>query len=62
MTQLASSYDPKSFESSLYQAWEQAGLFKPSGKGEPYTILLPPPTVTGTLRPPLGPSRPSDGT
>ncbi len=49
MTQLASSYDPKSFETALYESWEKAGLFKPSGKGEPYTILLPPPNVTGTL-------------
>ncbi|WIA60686.1 valine--tRNA ligase [Stenotrophomonas sp. BIO128-Bstrain] len=49
MTQLASSYDPKTFETALYDAWENAGHFKPSGKGEPYTILLPPPNVTGTL-------------
>ncbi len=49
MTQLASSYDPKSFETALYDAWEKAGHFKPSGQGEPYTILLPPPNVTGTL-------------
>jgi len=49
MNQLASSYDPKSFETALYESWEKAGLFKPSGKGEPYTILLPPPNVTGTL-------------
>ena len=49
MTQLASSYDPKTFEAALYDAWEKAGHFKPSGKGEPYTILLPPPNVTGTL-------------
>ncbi|MEO8364769.1 MAG: valine--tRNA ligase [Pseudoxanthomonas sp.] len=46
---LASSYDPKSFEARLYAEWESAGYFKPSGKGEPYTILLPPPNVTGTL-------------
>ncbi len=49
MTELASSYDPKSFESRLYAEWEAAGDFKPSGNGEPYTILLPPPNVTGTL-------------
>ncbi|WP_454257051.1 valine--tRNA ligase [Pseudoxanthomonas mexicana] len=49
MTDLASSYDPKSFESRLYAQWEAAGYFKPSGKGEPYTVLLPPPNVTGTL-------------
>ena len=46
---LASSYDPKSFESRLYAEWEAAGDFKPSGTGTPYTILLPPPNVTGTL-------------
>ncbi|MEC5195767.1 valyl-tRNA synthetase [Xanthomonas campestris] len=49
MTQLASSYDPSSFESRLYAQWESAGHFKPSGSGEPYTVLLPPPNVTGTL-------------
>lgn len=49
MTDLASSYDPKSFETRLYEAWESAGYFKPRGKGEPYSILLPPPNVTGTL-------------
>ena len=48
-TELASSYDPKSFETRLYAEWESAGYFKPSGKGKPYTILLPPPNVTGTL-------------
>ncbi|WP_454832115.1 valine--tRNA ligase [Pseudoxanthomonas wuyuanensis] len=46
---LASSYDPKSFESRLYAQWESAGHFKPRGEGEPYSILLPPPNVTGTL-------------
>ncbi|KRA53543.1 valine--tRNA ligase [Pseudoxanthomonas sp. Root65] len=46
---LASSYDPKSFESRLYAQWEAAGYFKPRGEGQPYTVLLPPPNVTGTL-------------
>lgn len=46
---LASSYDPKTFESRLYAEWENAGHFKPRGEGEPYAILLPPPNVTGTL-------------
>ncbi len=49
MTDLAPSYDPKSFEARLYAGWESAGYFKPTGKGEAYTILLPPPNVTGTL-------------
>ena len=46
---LAPSYDPSSFESRLYAAWESAGTFKPRGIGEPYVVLLPPPNVTGTL-------------
>lgn len=49
MTTLASSYDPSSFESRLYAQWEAAGYFVPSDTGEPYTVLLPPPNVTGTL-------------
>ncbi|MFT3756465.1 MAG: valine--tRNA ligase [Pseudoxanthomonas sp.] len=46
---LASSYNPKDFEAATYARWEASGSFKPSGKGTPYTILLPPPNVTGTL-------------
>ncbi|WP_223619703.1 valine--tRNA ligase [Lysobacter sp. ESA13C] len=46
---LASSYDPKQFEARLYEQWESSGVFKPRGEGQPYTILLPPPNVTGTL-------------
>jgi valyl-tRNA synthetase len=50
MTQtLSSSYDPTQFETRLYQQWESNGVFQPRGEGEPYTILLPPPNVTGTL-------------
>ncbi|QDH71007.1 valine--tRNA ligase [Marilutibacter alkalisoli] len=49
MTTLAPSYDPTQFESRLYQQWEASGVFTPTGKGEPYCILLPPPNVTGTL-------------
>src|SRR5690348_3640452 len=43
------SFDPKLIESKWYARWEQAGCFKPSGHGDPYCILLPPPNVTGTL-------------
>ncbi|MGJ7903503.1 valine--tRNA ligase [Lysobacter sp. 1R34A] len=46
---LAPSYDPKQFEARLYEQWESSGVFKPRGEGQPYTILLPPPNVTGTL-------------
>ena len=47
--QLAPSYDPGSFESRLYAEWEASGVFAPQGDGPAYTILLPPPNVTGTL-------------
>ncbi len=43
------SFDPKAIESRWYPIWEESGCFKSSGVGEPYTIMLPPPNVTGTL-------------
>ena len=46
---LAQSYDPGTFEARLYAEWEQSGVFQPQGDGPAYTILLPPPNVTGTL-------------
>ena len=36
-------------EARLYEAWDQSGAFKPSGEGEPFTIVIPPPNVTGSL-------------
>ncbi len=46
---LAPSYDPGTFEARLYAEWEKSGVFQPRGDGPAYTILLPPPNVTGTL-------------
>ena len=43
------SYEPAAFETKWYAFWEDGGHFKPSGQGTPYTIMLPPPNVTGTL-------------
>ncbi|WP_267222530.1 valine--tRNA ligase [Dyella silvae] len=43
------SFEPSQIESKWYARWEASGDFKPSGQGEPYCILLPPPNVTGTL-------------
>ncbi len=43
------SYDPKSIEQRWYQTWEDNGYFAPSGNGDPYCIMIPPPNVTGTL-------------
>ena len=48
--ELASKYDPKEVESKWYQYWLDNKLFssKPDGR-EPYTIVIPPPNVTGVL-------------
>lgn len=48
--ELASKYDPKDVESKWYQYWLDNKLFssKPDGR-EPYTIVIPPPNVTGVL-------------
>jgi len=43
------TYSPDSIERRWYPAWNEAGCFRPSGQGQPYAILLPPPNVTGTL-------------
>ena len=42
-------YAPQDLEQRWYERWDAKGCFKPSGEGTPYTILLPPPNVTGTL-------------
>jgi valyl-tRNA synthetase len=42
-------YRPAQFETRHYARWEQAGYFAPSGRGQPYCIVIPPPNVTGTL-------------
>ena len=48
--ELASKYDPQNVESKWYQYWLDHKLFssKPDGR-EPYTIVIPPPNVTGVL-------------
>lgn len=45
------TYNPQSIEQSLYQTWEEKGYFKPHGdtSKEAYSIMIPPPNVTGSL-------------
>jgi len=43
------SYDPNDIEQRQYRCWEENGYFAPSGTGESYCIVIPPPNVTGTL-------------
>jgi len=42
-------YQPQTIEQHWYPLWESKNYFAPSGKGFPYTIMLPPPNVTGSL-------------
>lgn len=51
MTELAPKYDPRAVEEGRYQTWLDEDLFKPSGdkKAHPYSIVIPPPNVTGKL-------------
>ena len=46
---METSYQPAAIEQHWYSIWEAAGYFSPSGNGEPYCIMIPPPNVTGTL-------------
>ena len=48
---LDKTYEPQSTEQRIFDAWEQAGVFRCGRRpeGRPYTIVLPPPNVTGSL-------------
>src|SRR3712207_8072148 len=47
---LDKTYSPAEMEARLYEQWEAAGAFKPGApKAKPYTIVIPPPNVTGSL-------------
>lgn len=50
---LTKPYDPKATEDRIYKMWEESGYFNPDNlpgdRSEPYSIILPPPNVTGTL-------------
>ena len=43
------TYQPHAIETSWYQTWEKNNYFAPQGAGESYTIMIPPPNVTGSL-------------
>ena len=43
------TYSPEDIESRHYERWNANGWFAPSGSGDPYCIVIPPPNVTGTL-------------
>jgi valyl-tRNA synthetase len=43
------AFSPADIESRIYAHWEASGYFVPSGHGPSYSIVIPPPNVTGTL-------------
>ncbi len=49
--EMAKTYDPKEFEERLYKNWEEKSYFTPEvdENKTPYTIVLPPPNITGKL-------------
>jgi len=46
---LSKVYDPKLVEDHWYEVWEKAGYLKPGSSGSPFTLVIPPPNVTGSL-------------
>ncbi len=46
---LEKNFNFEEAERRIYEAWESSGAFKPSGEGDPFTIVIPPPNVTGSL-------------
>ena len=51
MKELAKQYNPKEVESRIYSRWMESGYFRPEvdAKKTPYTIVMPPPNITGQL-------------
>ena len=51
MTEISDRYDPTSVEARWYGEWERRGYFRgdPSAPGKPFSIVIPPPNVTGSL-------------
>ena len=49
--ELPKVYEPQQVENRIYKMWEDNGYFKPAGKegSKPFTIVMPPPNVTGQL-------------
>ena len=47
--EISTSYDPSNVEQKWYKAWEENDVFSPSGDNETFTVMIPPPNVTGIL-------------
>ncbi|MDR2431574.1 MAG: valine--tRNA ligase [Candidatus Margulisbacteria bacterium] len=49
MTEMEKVYNPSELEKRIYADWEQGGYFAPSGAEKAFSLVIPPPNVTGAL-------------
>lgn len=50
MKELPKAYESQQYEEGIYKKWEESGAFNPDNlSGDPYSIMMPPPNVTGVL-------------
>ena len=42
-------YEPNQYEPTIYALWEASGAFAPTGQGEPFSVIMPPPNANGNL-------------
>src|SRR6478736_2360186 len=47
--EMPKAYNPSAVERRLYEMWEKGGYFAPRSEGAPYTVVMPPPNLTGEL-------------
>ncbi|WP_446897614.1 valine--tRNA ligase [Clostridium sp. LBM24168] len=49
--EISTTYNPKQFEKRIYDSWQKKGYFspQPDANKKPYTIVIPPPNITGKL-------------
>lgn len=46
---LSKTYEPNQYEPNIYALWEQSDAFEPTGEGEPFSVIMPPPNANGDL-------------
>ena len=46
---LPKNYEPKDYESDIYDLWEKNSCFEPKGEGKPFSMVFPPPNANGNL-------------
>ena len=47
--EIGTRYEPRSIENKWYEFWEKEGFFTPKGQGDKFSIVIPPPNITGRI-------------